>query len=76
MDILVKWSDGTENIISISQIQFVNKSDSLKKGAQIKMYWKPEKEWYFGVVIAIEDDCSSSDSESNIPGNATEGFIY
>nr|CAH7744406.1 unnamed protein product [Callosobruchus chinensis] len=31
------------------------------------MYCKPEKEWYFGVVIAIEDGCSSSDSESNIP---------
>nr|CAH7722498.1 unnamed protein product [Callosobruchus chinensis]CAH7728459.1 unnamed protein product [Callosobruchus chinensis] len=67
MDILVKWSDGTETIASTSQIQFVKRSDSLKKEAQIKKYCKPEKEWYFGVVIAIEDDCSSSDSESNIP---------
>nr|CAH7760898.1 unnamed protein product [Callosobruchus chinensis] len=67
MEILVKWSDGTENSASTSQIQFVKRSDSLKKGAQIKMYCKPEKEWYFGVVIAIEDDCSSSDSELNIP---------
>ncbi|VEN33846.1 unnamed protein product, partial [Callosobruchus maculatus] len=67
MDILVKWSDGTENIVSSSQIQCVNKFDSLKKGAHIKMYWKPENKFYFGVVIAIEDDCFSSDSESNIP---------
>nr|CAH7720028.1 unnamed protein product [Callosobruchus chinensis] len=65
--ILVKWSDGTENIVSTSQIHFLKRFDSLKKGAQIKMYWKPEKEWYFGVVIAIEDGCSSSDSKSNIP---------
>nr|CAH7753915.1 unnamed protein product [Callosobruchus chinensis] len=67
MDILVKWNDDTENIASTSQIQFVKRSDPLKKGAQLKMYCKPEKEWYFGVVIAIEDDCSSSVSESNIP---------
>nr|CAH7729625.1 unnamed protein product [Callosobruchus chinensis] len=66
MDILVKRSDGTENIVSTSQIQFFKRSDSLRKGAQIKMYWKPEKEWNFGVVIAIEDHCFSSDSESNI----------
>nr|CAI5850350.1 unnamed protein product [Callosobruchus analis] len=43
MDILVKWIEGTENIVSASQIQRVNKSDSLKRRANTKMYWKPEK---------------------------------
>nr|CAH7765059.1 unnamed protein product [Callosobruchus chinensis] len=76
MDILVKWSDGTENIVSTSQIQFLKRSDSLKKGAQIKKYWKPEKEWHFGVVIAIEDGCSSSDSKSNIPSETLWKNLY
>nr|CAH7712769.1 unnamed protein product [Callosobruchus chinensis] len=76
MDILVKRSDGTENIVSKSQIQFVKRSDSLRKGAQIKMYWKPEKEWNFGVVIAIEDHCFSSDSESNIPLETLWNDLY
>lgn len=67
MDVLVKWTDGTENIVLSSQIRVVDKSKPLKKGAEVKMYWKPEKKWYFGRVIAVENNCfSSSDSESNI----------
>ncbi|CAG9764324.1 unnamed protein product [Ceutorhynchus assimilis] len=67
MNVLVKWCDGTENIVLSSQIQLVNKSESFEKGAKIKMYWKPEKQWYFGVVIEIEkDSLSSSDSESKL----------
>lgn len=70
MDVLVKWSDGTENIVLSSQIQVVKKSEPLKKGAKIKMYWKSEEMWYFGVMIATENDSfSSNDSKSNFPSN-------
>lgn len=51
MDVFVKWSDGTENIVLSS----VSKSDSLAQRAEIKMYWK------LSMQCGLLNKCSSGD---------------
>lgn len=68
MEAVVKWSDGSENVVLLSQIQCVNESEVIKIGSQIKMYWKPSKKWFYGTVLEMENSISSSsDSEDNVP---------
>ncbi|CAG9762540.1 unnamed protein product [Ceutorhynchus assimilis] len=68
MDAVVRWNDGTENIVLLSQIQCVNESEMMKIGSQIKMRWKPQKKWYYGTILEMENTVSSSnDSELDIP---------
>lgn len=63
MDVLVKWESGGINVVSSEDIEPIIKNSVLRVGAKIKMYWPPEKQYYFGTIINTEGYYS----EDNIP---------
>ena len=38
-DVLVKWEDGTKNIVSRRDIEPCNSSDVLQVGCKLKLFW-------------------------------------
>ena len=59
MDVLVKWTDGTQNVVRSSELQAINKPKTLQTGSEVKMWY--EGRMYFGTVLARDDDESEDD---------------
>lgn len=52
VDVIVTWEDGTENCVSLSELQTVNKDKKITLGAKVKMFY--EEKWYYGTVTVTE----------------------
>nr|CAH7736214.1 unnamed protein product [Callosobruchus chinensis]CAH7750557.1 unnamed protein product [Callosobruchus chinensis]CAH7753576.1 unnamed protein product [Callosobruchus chinensis]CAH7761328.1 unnamed protein product [Callosobruchus chinensis] len=65
MDALVKWVDGTQNVVNSKELVILGKYNVLKTGARIKMWYM--KRWYFGKVVAVEEKLDDDDSEDDLP---------
>lgn len=66
MDVIVKWRDGSTNVVSSNEIESID-CDTLKVGVEIKMYWLPEKKYYYGKVIQVDyskENSANEESES------------
>ncbi|KAG5887536.1 hypothetical protein JTB14_013806 [Gonioctena quinquepunctata] len=64
MDVLVRWRDGTKNIVSSSELKITSRI--LKVGSKVKMLYK--KKWYSGVVIDMEENVAAEwSSEDDVP---------
>ncbi|KAG5876383.1 hypothetical protein JTB14_022653 [Gonioctena quinquepunctata] len=64
MDVLVRWRDGTKNIVSSSELEITSRI--LKVGSKVKMLYR--KKWYSGVVIDMEDNVAAEwSSEDDVP---------
>lgn len=63
MDVLVKWDDGTENVVSRCDLVCINDDDSFVVGCKVKMSWCGK--WYKGVVLDTEEDGRSDFSSSD-----------
>ncbi|KAG5886847.1 hypothetical protein JTB14_035864 [Gonioctena quinquepunctata] len=64
MDVLVRWRDGTKNIVSSSELKITSRI--LKVGSKVKMLYK--KKWYSGVVIDMEENVAAEWSpEDDVP---------
>lgn len=68
VDVLVLWDDMSQNVVSLSDIKAVKKSENIAAGVKIKMYWRPERKWYYGTVLMVENEKEnlSSDSEDGM----------
>lgn len=66
MDVLVKWQDGTMNVVLSSDLETVEENSGIHSGVSIKMYWRQEEKYYFGTVIQTEND-TESDEDENLP---------
>lgn len=66
MDVLVRWKNGTHNVVDSSELKTVNCKE-IKLGCSVKMLYK--RRWYYGTVLDVESKCevTSSDSEDNTP---------
>lgn len=51
VDIAVQWDDNTINIVSKSEIKALD--DEIAVGKRIKMWWKPNRRWWYGTVTEI-----------------------
>lgn len=60
MDILVRWEDGTTNVVSSKELK-IGRYKRFRKGSDVKMKYKSK--WYKGTILAVEQD-ESIDSES------------
>lgn len=77
MDVLVEWTNGTENVVSSAELEAIPpaKTLSLKTGSRVRMNYKGK--YYPGTVVATEDDeeslnlspyhQNSSDSDDDLP---------
>ncbi|KAG5872826.1 hypothetical protein JTB14_023906 [Gonioctena quinquepunctata] len=64
MDVLVRWRDGTKNIVPSSELKITSRI--LKVGSKVKMLYK--KKWYSGVVIDMEENVAAEwSSEDDVP---------
>lgn len=50
MDVLVKWDDGTINVVYSKNLKTLQKNTVVRSGVKVKMYWPPDKKYYYGVV--------------------------
>lgn len=68
MDVLVKWRNGKQNVVSSKDLELVNTNSVLSSGASVKMYWPPKNKFFYGTVITTEKEQNLSfDSEDDIP---------
>ena len=51
-DIIVKWSDCTENIVYADVVSSVD-DKPLAVGSNIEYYWKPDRKMYIGTVVDL-----------------------
>ena len=47
-DVLVKWEDGTRNVVSSMELELVPGSSPWKTGAKVRMWWQPTRRYYHG----------------------------
>ena len=77
MDVLVRWDkDKIENVVSRKELKVIG-GGRLKINSRVKMWWAPDKKWFYGQVIMTEslkniddvplEEITSSDSEDDIP---------
>ena len=50
MDVLIRWEDGTENVVSSTDLKF---KPTLSKKQRVKMKWG--KVWWKGSVVDFEE---------------------
>lgn len=63
MDVLVKWEDGSENVVSTKDLKIVDGSKVFKRKKKVKMLYNGKT--YFGTILATDasgDEGSSIDS--------------
>lgn len=73
MDVLVRWNDGTINVVSSNELKTFG---IIEKGSSVKMFY--EKKWYSGIVIETEETAggySTESSNDDVPlGNLVESW--
>ena len=62
MDVLIRWDDGTKNVVLSDQLKF---KPPLKPGQLVQMKWG--KSWWRGRVLAIEDTQSKWNMHQGFP---------
>lgn len=59
------WTNGTKNVVSLSELTPVDKEQYLIKDTKVKMLYK--KRWYYGTILMLDDsqceDISSDDEQ-------------
>lgn len=65
MDTLIKWKDGTQNVVSSKELIILGKSKMVKTNAKVKMWYSGR--WYFGKIMAVEEKLEDDDSEDDLP---------
>ncbi|KAK6170377.1 hypothetical protein SNE40_018786 [Patella caerulea] len=71
MDILVKWQDGSENIVARKEFRVIG-GGRIAEGRRVMMWWGPDARWWKGTAIKIltgkaTTSFSSSESDDDIP---------
>src|ERR1700733_2738537 len=59
---VVRWEDGTENLVFINELEAVDATLPLGVGTQIKHFWKRDKQIYTGHIIELE---TAEEQEAN-----------
>ncbi|KAK6175725.1 hypothetical protein SNE40_014118 [Patella caerulea] len=71
MDTLVKWQDGSENIVARKELRVIG-GGRIAEGRRVMMWWGPDARWWKGTAIKIltgkaTTSFSSSESDDDIP---------
>ena len=53
-DVVIQRNDGSQNVMFRKDIDSVD-SNPITVGSAIKCYWRPDKKFYYGTVIEMED---------------------
>ncbi|CAH1102275.1 unnamed protein product [Psylliodes chrysocephalus] len=70
MDVLIKWEDGTENVVAIKELSLIDGSNRFEKYKKLKMDYGGKL--YYGIIVATENDDDSDAQYNNSDDNSQE----
>ncbi|CAH1101341.1 unnamed protein product [Psylliodes chrysocephalus] len=70
MDILIKWEDGTENVVAIKELSLINGLNRFEKNKKVKMDYG--EKLYYGIIVATENNDDSDAQYNSSDDNSQE----